>query len=138
MKRRLNRKAAVDVITLNALRGFVTPIPMDVGAGEILDSMYSLGGVWLNASGAEIMEKALRYCDKGSRVSYIVTNTVGGSIHISLILDTPEEHVRSEGDLLARGGYVLAYVWNATHPDCSELGDIYLVREADQRIHRRG
>ena len=91
-----------------------------------------------HASGKEIVEKALRYCDEDSRISYIVVNTAGEAIHISMVLDTPEERVTSEEELLSNGGYILAYVWNATYPECSELGDIYLSREADQRIHRRG
>lgn len=131
-------KRAANAIAFFALRGRVAYIPEELPVADVLNAIPDLGGIDLTETGEEIARRATQYCGDGSRVSYIVVNTTDGDIQVSLILDTPEIRVQSEDDLLARDGYVLAYVWNATAPWCSEMGDIYLERGADGAIHRRG
>ena len=132
------QKTAAAAIAFFALRGYASYIPDGLTAADVLGMLPDIGGVELNDDAAEIARKAVQFSAEGSRVSYIIVNTVGDDIQVSLILDTPDVRMRSERDLLVDGGRVLAYVWNATAPDCSELGYIYLRRLADKRIHRRG
>lgn len=138
MARTKTRRTVAAIIALNALQGRVAPVPVDMSAREILAEMPEMGGINLSATPDEIMEKLAGLLSSSGRVAFIVVNCVDQDLQVSLIVDDPEAPVKFERDLLANGGYVLAYVWNASVPWCSEAGYIVLQRKRDGYIHRVG
>lgn len=129
------RKTLVCALALNALQGKLSPVPDGMGE-SILDLFPDMGGIQLAEPSKEILKKALRFCEKGSRVSHIIVNRIDGDIHISLLIDTPDDPITSNTDLL--GKPVLAYVYNNSCPYCSELGSIWLEQRKDRNIYRIG
>lgn len=138
MARTRSRRAVADIVAFNALQGRVAPIPVDMDAREVLAAMPEMGGINLEATPDEIMEKVERLLSDGGRVAYIVVNCVDQDLQVSLILDIPEAPIKNELDLLANDGYTLAYVWNASATWCSAAGDIVLQHGPDGYIHRVG
>lgn len=132
----MTKAMMLDVLALNALRGFTVRVP-DGCMADVLDRLYNMGGVKLDMSGTELVERATRHGVPGTTADYLVVNTVGEDVQVTLVLDTPELPVKNETDLTAEHG-VLAFVYNATYPDFSELGFVFLAKKSDGRIHRIG
>lgn len=135
----MSRETKLDVLTLAALRGIVTPLPQKQEDQEqILFRMDDLGGVKLAHTPKEILEKALRYGEKGAKLTHIVVNRLMGTdTVISFVISDDEYPINSAEDLTTRNG-VISYCYNATFPDCSELGYCFYAKRSDGNIHRIG
>lgn len=135
----MSRETKLDVLTLAALRGVVTPLPQKQEDQEqILFRMDDLGGVKLSHTPKEILEKALRYGEKGARLTHIVVNRLMGTdTVISFVISDDEYPINSAEDLTTENG-VISYCYNATFPDCSELGYCFYAKLSDGNIHRIG
>lgn len=71
-----------------------------------------------------------------SKYCGIVVNTVNGSAHISLLLE-PENPLDEEKiGYMLKDEHILAYVYNATCPECSEMGYIGMELKIDNFWHR--
>ena len=127
---------AITFMAMAALRGIVIPIPLGDAGARIIDAIPDLSGVDL-PDGAERIEDALRYSDRTTRVSFIVVNTVmqEEEVHLTMVLDSAQYPVRTDAQLCDSAG-VLAYVYNATYPDLSELGYVGFEKGADGNVHR--
>lgn len=124
-------RSSVDLLTLSALRGHLVPIPESVRdtdfAERMLSAMYRLGGVRFTEDMPwEIVKNALQYCKTGSRITAVTVNTVGPDhdIQVTLVVSTLDYPVENEQAMLDPDG-VLAYVYNVSKPDCSELGYVW-------------
>lgn len=135
----MSRETKLDVLTLAALRGIVTPLPQKQEDQEqILFRMDDLGGVKLSHTPKEILEKALRYGEKGAKLTHIVVNRLMGTdTVISFVISDDEYTINSAEDLTTENG-VISYCYNATFPDCSELGYCFYSKLSDGNIHRIG
>lgn len=131
----MSKKTLIFALAMNALQGKLTPIPNGL-VEDVLNSFPDMGGVTLSAPSSEIVKNALRYCDDDARISHVIVNRVSGDVHISLLIDTPEHHLKSINDLISKP--VLAYVYNNDYPYDSELGDIFLELRSDKNIYRVG
>jgi hypothetical protein len=137
---RLSKEAKLDILAMAALRGVLTPLPESKEYQEqVLSRMYDLGGVRLAHSSAEIIERALRYCDKGATLTHIIVNRVGAELdtHITLLISDEDYPITSTEDALNPGG-VLGFVYNASYPDCSEMGYVFFEKRKDGTVHRIG
>lgn len=134
-----SREAKLDVLTLAALRGIVTPLPQKQEDQEqILSRMDNLGGVKLSHTSKEIIEKALRFGEQDAKLTHIVVNRIMGTdTVITLIISDREYPINSAEDLVTPNG-VISYCYNATCPDCSELGYCFYAKRSDRNIHRIG
>lgn len=123
-----SREAKLDVLTLAALRGIVTPLPQKQEDQEqILSRMDNLGGVKLSHTPKEIIEKALRFGEQGAKLTHIVVNRIMGTdTMITLIISDREYPINSAEDLVTPNG-VISYCYNATCPDCSELATAFML-----------
>lgn len=57
---------------------------------------------------------------------------------ITMLCDIPEQRLTTESEMLERGGYAFAYVYNNSTPWCSEYGDVVIRRHLDGHIRRIG
>ena len=136
---RITKEAKLDVLTLAALQGILTPLPDDRECQEqILSLMDDLGGIKLAHSAKEVIDKALRFYDEGAKLTHVVVNKLYGTdVVITLLVSDEECPITSDADILSRNG-VLGYCYNATYPDCSELGYSFYAKHRDGTIHRIG
>ncbi|MBR0411519.1 MAG: hypothetical protein IJI25_11075 [Eubacterium sp.] len=132
----MSRKAMIDVLAMNALRGRLTAIPTGISAADVLREFWNIGGVSLPDKPEDTERRALRFSDADTRISHIIVNTVEGDIHIGLLLDCPE-FPATQSNILSRNGF-LAYVYVPTYPYNSELGYCYFEIHADKSIRRIG
>lgn len=132
-----SREAKLDALTLAALRGIVTPLPQKQEDQErILSRMYNLGGVRLSHTPKEIIEKALRFGEQSAKLTHIVVNRIMGTdTVITFVISDREYTINSAEDLVTPNG-VISYCYNATCPDCSELGYCFYAKRGDRNIHR--
>lgn len=130
---RITKEAKLDVLTLAAL------LPDDRECQEqILSLMDNLGGIKLAHSAKEVIDKALRFCDEGAKLTHVVVNKLYGTdVVITLLVSDEECPITSDADVLSRNA-VLGYCCNATYPDCSELGYSFYAKHRDGTIHRIG
>lgn len=133
---RLSKRAIIDVLAMNALRGRLTALPHGISAADVLKEFWNIGGVKLPDKPVDIEQMALQYSDGKARVSHIIVNTVEDDIHIGLLIDTPEYPATEKGVLDPDG--FLTYQYIPTAPYCSELGYSYFEKRADKSIHRIG
>lgn len=136
----ITKEAKLDVLTMAALRGILTPLPDDRDCQEqILSLMNNLGGIKLVHSASEIIDKALKHCDKDSKITHVVVNRLCevNDIIITLLISDSEYPVNSEEDIVRPQG-VFGYCYNASYPECSELGYSYYEKQDDGTTHRIG
>lgn len=132
----MSRKAVAAMIALNALQGWFAPVPADMDVSEILAEFYEIGGLHLSDPPKEIAEKAQDIED--SRVTYLAVNKCNGEIMITMLVDLPDERLTNEEEMLSRGGYAFAYVYNNSTPWCSEYGDVVVRKQPEGHIRRIG
>lgn len=132
----MSRKAVAEMVALDALRGWFSPVPADMDISEILQEFPNLGGLQLSESAKEIAEKAQRI--EGSKITYLAVNVLDGDTMITMLCDIPEQHLTNEKEMFERGGYVFAYVYNNSAPWCSEYGDVVVKKQPDGHIRRVG
>lgn len=133
---RMSKRAVIDVLAMNALRGRLTALPHGISAADVLKEFWNIGGVKLPDAPAEIERMALQYSDGKARVSHIIVNTVEEDIHVGLLIDTPEYPATEDGVLDPDG--FLTYQYIPTAPYLSELGYSFFEKRADKSIHRIG
>lgn len=118
-----SREAKLDALTLAALRGIVTPLPQKQEDQE-------------QNTPKEIIEKALRFGEQGAKLTHIVVNRIMGTdTVITFVISDREYTINSAEDLVTPNG-VISYCYNATCPDCSELGYCFYAKRGDRNIHR--
>lgn len=108
----MSRETKLDVLTLAALRGIVTPLPQKQEDQEqILFRMDDLGGVKLSHTPKEILEKALRYGEKGAKLTHIVVNRLMGTdTVISFVISDDEYTINSAEDLTTENGVISSVI----------------------------
>lgn len=132
-----DRRTIAAMVAMNALRGRITPVPVDMDVSEVITEMPEIGGIHLAETAQDIAAKAQRH--EGSKVTYLSVNVVeNNDLMITMLIDTPEERLTCEDEMLSRNGYVLAYVYNNNYPWCSEYGDVIVEKQPDGSIRRVG
>lgn len=136
----MSTQVSIDALALLALGGKVMKVQHDQVAA-IIDQFPELGGLKLEHTGAEIVEKAIRGFDEDqeAKITFIVVTKerAYGDIHIALVIDTTDRHYKDIADLLYPG-YALSYVYNVSATWCSEHGDIFFAYGEDGKVHRVG
>lgn len=102
-----------------ALMGYVVEINTNEEAIDVLDEIAEL--LEEDFSGVKIFKEATKYCN-GAEIEYLSVNIISDMLLIALPMTTDED--TEPFDILSKYG-AFGYVYNATAPDCSELGYSY-------------
>lgn len=114
-----------------ALEGFAVEINSNEEAMNLLDEISEI--LNKNFTGEEVIKLATKSTE-GVEIKYLSVNRFCGMELIALAMITDEE--KETLDILDKRG-VLAYVYNATYPNHSELGYSFY-RDYDEGIVRVG